>query len=102
MVTDEILGSQALTLAGFAKVADQLIARAYARRQRATTRPDRAGATGDALSREDAKQALERAVQRHGRAHASRAATSLTAPRRAPRSSRGEGAEQPPSAFHLT
>jgi hypothetical protein len=67
MVTDEILGSQALTVTGFAKVADQLIARAYACRQRATTRPARAGAAADGLSWEDARQALEGAVQRHGR-----------------------------------
>lgn len=67
MVTDEILGSQALTMTGFAKVADQLIARAYARRQRGAKPPGRADAAADGLSWVEAKQALERAVQRHGR-----------------------------------
>ncbi len=48
MVNDEILGSQALTMPGFAKVADQLIARAYARRaahrDRSSTRRPARGA----------------------------------------------------------
>jgi hypothetical protein len=66
MVTDEILGSEALTMPGFAKVADKLIARAHARRLRLSGRtgadPGRHG-----LGWQDAKLALERAVQRHGR-----------------------------------
>ena len=67
MVTDEILGSQALTMTGFAKVADQLIARAYARQQRATARLTSAGTPASQAGWEDAKHALERAIQRHGR-----------------------------------
>ncbi len=67
MVTDEILGSQALSMPGFAKVADRLIARAYARRQRAIAGLGRIGSAGYGLGWEEAKQALERAVQRHGR-----------------------------------
>ena len=67
MVTDEILGSQALTMTGFAKVADQLIARAYARQQRAAARATPAGSPASQAGWEDAKHALERAIQRHGR-----------------------------------
>jgi hypothetical protein len=67
MISDEILGSQALTMPGFARVADQLIARAYARCIRASahrhTQPD----GGTTLRWEEAKRALERAIQRHGR-----------------------------------
>ena len=67
MVTDEILGSQALTMSGFAKVADQLIARAYARQQRLATRLTPGPSTGERLGWEDAKQRLQKAIQRHGR-----------------------------------
>jgi hypothetical protein len=67
MVTDEILGSQALNMPGFAKVADQLIARAYARQQRLAIRSAPPPITGDRLGWEDAKQRLQRAIQRHGR-----------------------------------
>ena len=67
MVTDEILGSHALTMGGFAKVADQLIARAYARRQRTAVRRAPTGSGADARSWEDARHALERAIRRHGR-----------------------------------
>jgi len=67
MVTDEILGSQALTMAGFAKVADQLIVRAYARRQRETSRTTNKSGAGEGLGWETAKQRLQRAVHRHGR-----------------------------------
>jgi hypothetical protein len=68
MVTDEILGSQALSMPGFAKVADQLIARAYARRlrhgaPRISSLPGRPPAPAWA----EARQALQRAIQRHGR-----------------------------------
>ena len=68
MVTDEILGSQALTMSGFAKVADQLIARAYARQQRNKSiwLTKHSGATS-AATWQEAKQALQRAIQRHGR-----------------------------------
>ena len=66
MVTDEILGSQALTMSGFAKVADQLIVRAYARKQRGAIRVHQA-ASGDGLGWSEARPRLERAVQRHGR-----------------------------------
>jgi len=66
MVSDEILGSRALTMGGFANVADQLIARAYARRLR--TEPNRIGPrSANAPAWEEAKQALQRAIQRHGR-----------------------------------
>jgi hypothetical protein len=67
MVTDEILGSQALTMSGFAKVADQLIARAYARCQRTAARRTSAGAGAHGRGWEDVRHALERAIQRHGR-----------------------------------
>ena len=67
MVTDEILGSQALTMAGFAKVADQLIARAFARRQRDNARVAKNPGVGERLGWEDAKRRLQKAVQRHGR-----------------------------------
>jgi hypothetical protein len=67
MVTDEILGSQALTMNGFAKVADQLIARAYARRQRLAIRSAPQPKMEERLGWEDAKQRLQRAIQRHGR-----------------------------------
>jgi hypothetical protein len=68
MVTDEILGSQALTMPGFAKVADQLIARAYARQQRSkSTGLAKHSGTTSAATWEEAKQALQRAIQRHGR-----------------------------------
>ena len=50
MVSDEILGSQALNMSGFAKVADQLIARAYARRIRTAGRRGPADVTGDGRS----------------------------------------------------
>ncbi len=67
MVTDEILGSQALTMPGFAKVADQLIARAYARRLRnGVPRASTPGADR-APDWEEARQTLQRAIQRHGR-----------------------------------
>jgi hypothetical protein len=65
MVTDEILSSQALTMTGFAKVADQLIVRAYARQQRTAARRPLTGADG--RSWEHARPAIERAIQRHGR-----------------------------------
>ena len=67
MVSDEILGSQALNMSGFAKVADQLIARAYARRMRAAGRRGPADVIGGGRSWAQARQALERAIQRHGR-----------------------------------
>jgi hypothetical protein len=66
MVTDEILGSEALTMPGFAKVAEKLIARAHARQLRLSAR----GATGvgeRGLGWQDAKGKLERSIQRHGR-----------------------------------
>ena len=66
MVTDEILGSRALTMTGFANVADQLIARAYARRLRTEPNRMRPRAAG-APAWEEARQALQRAIQRHGR-----------------------------------
>jgi hypothetical protein len=67
MVTDEILGSQAITMPGFAKVADQLIARHYARQQRGRLRSAPNPGGGERLGWEEAKRLLERAVARHGR-----------------------------------
>ena len=64
MVGDEILGSRAISMPGFAQVVDQLIARAYARGHRQITRSG--GAEVD-LGWTEAKEALERAVHRHGR-----------------------------------
>ena len=67
MVTDEILGSEALTMPGFAKVADKLLARAHARRTRTTTRQPPTPGTTPGLGWPDAKVLLERAIPRHGR-----------------------------------
>ena len=66
MVTDEILGSEALTMPGFAKVADKLIARAHARQHRLGTRST-PGGTDHRMGWQDARVKLERAIQRHGR-----------------------------------
>jgi hypothetical protein len=78
MVTDEILGSEALTMPGFAKVADKLIARAHARRLRV-----RAYAAGPIAAQgvgwQDARTALERAIQRHGRDGRAAALSELSA-----------------------
>ena len=64
MLGDEILGSRALTLPGFAKVADQLLARHHARSRRGLPAAHvRAAGMGWPAARE----LLERAVQRHGR-----------------------------------
>jgi len=67
MVTDDILGSQAISMPGFAKVADQLIARAYARRQRLGSQPTPSSGGGERVGWDEAKQQLQRAIQRHGR-----------------------------------
>jgi hypothetical protein len=67
MVSDEILGSQALTMPGFAKVADRLIARAYARRLRNGSQRTPASGTERAPDWEEARQTLQRAIQRYGR-----------------------------------
>lgn len=78
MLADEIVGSRALTMPAFEKVADQLIARHHARSQasRATwgQRPD-----DQRLRWPEAKQHLERAIQRHGRDHRDRALAELSA-----------------------
>jgi len=68
MVGDEILGSEALTMPGFAKVADKLIARAHARRMRLAARgaPSVAGMEGG-MGWQDARSKLEQAIKRHGR-----------------------------------
>ena len=66
MTTDDVLGSQALTMPGFAKVVNQLLARSYAREQRTRTAPA-TPRSGAALSWQEAKPLLERAVTRHGR-----------------------------------
>jgi hypothetical protein len=64
MLEDEIVGSRATTLPQFEKVVDQLIVRRHARRQqRSTVRGPRPSAGGW----EEARQHLERAIQRHGR-----------------------------------
>ncbi len=72
MLTDEILASRALTLPDFAKVADQLLARSYARAHRAA-------GTGEGVGWAEARQLLERAVRRYGRDHRSGALEELTA-----------------------
>jgi hypothetical protein len=53
-------------MTGFAKVADQLIARHYARQQRTRLRPANRAEVGR-LDWEEAKRLLERAIRRHGR-----------------------------------
>jgi hypothetical protein len=77
MLTDEILASRALTLPDFAKIADQLLARSYARAHRATA-TGLAG-TGEGVGWTEARQLLERAVRRYGRDHRSGALEELTA-----------------------
>jgi hypothetical protein len=66
MVGDEILGSEALTMPGFSKVADKLIARAHARRLRLGARAA-PGGTGAGMGWQDARIKLEQAIKRHGR-----------------------------------
>jgi hypothetical protein len=78
MTRDEILGSQALTMPGLAKVADQLIARAYARRNRLERRPD-AGGSAHAMRWPEARVHLESAVQRYGRDNRAAAVEALEA-----------------------
>ncbi|MGO9754904.1 MAG: hypothetical protein ACLP22_26185 [Solirubrobacteraceae bacterium] len=64
MLGDEILGSRALTMPAFAKVADQLLARHHARSRGATSPPAApAGVRGWPAARE----LLERAAHRYGR-----------------------------------
>jgi hypothetical protein len=76
MLGDEILGSRALTLPDFARVADQLLARHYARGRRAGGQ--RAPGSADAMGWPAARELLERAVQRHGRDHRAGALAELT------------------------
>jgi len=77
MTTDEILGSQALTMPGFAKVANQLLARSYAREQRTRTAPP--SPRSGTLPWQEAKSLIERAVTRHGRDGRAPALTELSA-----------------------
>ncbi len=77
MTTDDILGSQALTMPGFAKVVNQLLARSYAREQRTRGAPPRPQ-SADALSWQQAKPLIERAVTRHGRDGRAPARTELS------------------------
>ena len=77
MTTDDILGSQAITMPGFAKVVNQLLARSYAREQRTRTAPARPPSEG-ALSWQEAKALIERAVTRHGRDGRAPALTELS------------------------
>lgn len=79
MVTDEILGSQALTMPAFAKVADRLIARAHARQNRLRSRTPTSAGGGEHLTWPEAKTRLERAIQRHGRDHREAALQELAA-----------------------
>jgi hypothetical protein len=77
MLVDEVVGSRALTLPAFEKVADQLIARQHARQhapRRPHERPTISGATW-----EQAKQLLERAIQRYGRDQRNQALAELAA-----------------------
>lgn len=74
MIEDEIVGSRATTLPLFEKVVDQLIVRRHARqRQRSTATGTRPAPTGW----EQARQCLERAIQRHGRDHRDQALAEL-------------------------
>jgi hypothetical protein len=77
MVCDEILGSQALAMPGFGRVADQLIRRAYARRMRASAHWHTSPGSGASMPWGEAKRALERAIQRHGRDGRSKALDEL-------------------------
>jgi hypothetical protein len=77
MVADEILGSQALTMPGFAKVADQLIARAHARSLRLAER-GQPSAVGGEMGWTEARALLERAIHRHGRDGFTEALAELT------------------------
>ena len=65
MVCDEIFGSRALTMRGFAGVVDQLLARHHAR-QRRTSGPLDSPTAGE-LDWARARELLERAIARHGR-----------------------------------
>jgi hypothetical protein len=76
MLEDEIVGSRATTLPQFEKVVDQLIVRRHARRQQRSTV---GGPRPSAGGWEDARQHLERAIQRHGRDHRDQALTELAA-----------------------
>jgi hypothetical protein len=65
MVCDEILGSRALTMRGFAGVVDQLLARHHARQRRSSGPLD--SPTAGELDWARARELLERAIARHGR-----------------------------------
>jgi len=65
MVCDEILGSRALTMRGFAGVVDQLLARHHVRQRRFT--PGLHATASGELDWARARELLERAIARHGR-----------------------------------
>ncbi len=65
MLGDEILGSRALSMPGFSKVADQLLARHHARARRTST--STAAAPAGVMGWPAARELLERAAQRYGR-----------------------------------
>jgi hypothetical protein len=77
MLVDEVVGSRALTLPAFEKVADQLIARRHARQH--APRGARESSTIGRPSWERAKQLLERAIQRYGRDQRDQALAELRA-----------------------
>jgi hypothetical protein len=76
MLGDEILGSRALSMPGFAKVADQLLARYHARSRRATSTP--ASASAGVMGWPAARELLERAAHRYGRDDRAGALAELT------------------------
>jgi hypothetical protein len=77
MLVDEVVGSRALTMPAFEQVADQLIARQHARRHSPHAAPLRPHSPH--MGWPEAKQHLERAIQRHGRDHRDRALAELAA-----------------------
>jgi hypothetical protein len=75
---DTVLSSRAISMPGFAAIADDLIVRANARRLHQTDR-DRTACGAGAGGWPDARVALERAIRRHGRDNPHAARTELIA-----------------------
>ena len=74
---DTVLSSRAVSMPGFAAIADDLIVRANARRLQQTDNRRTSGQSG--LGWSDARVALERAIRRHGRDNSHAARTELIA-----------------------
>jgi hypothetical protein len=74
---DTVLSSRAISMPGFAAIADDLIVRANARRLQQTDSNRTSGPSG--LGWSDARVALERAIRRHGRDNPHAARTELIA-----------------------